>query len=132
MHCQTGPGTRFHVHSAGDRYRSLAGRRLRPGECTALTHTRALHPHGFQWGGLHTDRWKVLRAERVVRNQIFFREVNEKIRAAELRLSGAAERAEVHFHFLCECAKRGCLEWIALSADEYEAVRKGPLAFAVA
>jgi len=54
-------------------------------------HTRALHPHGFQWGGLHTDRWKVLRAERVVRNQIFFREVNEEIRAAAVRLSRGCE-----------------------------------------
>src|SRR6266571_8255991 len=74
----------------------------------------------------------MLRAERVVRNQIFFREVNEEICAAARRLSGPAESADVYFHFLCECAQRGCLERISLSAAEYEAVRQDPLLFAVA
>ena len=75
---------------------------------------------------------RVLRAERVVRNQIFFREVNEEIGAAARRLSRAPELADVHFHFLCECAKRGCVDPISLSAEEYEALRQDPLMFVVA
>lgn len=65
--------------------------------------------------------------DRLVRNQVIFREVNERIR----------ELAE-HFEsksgvtFICECSKEDCLEFIALDLDEYEAIRSSSMLFVVA
>ena len=74
----------------------------------------------------------MLRAERVVRNQIFFRRVNEQIRAIADALSDPLDEAAARFEILCECVDGRCLTRVSLSGDEYEAVRRDPVAFAVA
>ncbi len=62
----------------------------------------------------------------VVRTQALFREVNERV--SDLGLSnGAGELRE----FLCECGSEACTEPIALSSEEYEAVRRIPTHFLV-
>jgi hypothetical protein len=53
------------------------------------------------------------------RNQILFREVNERVRDVVAPLLTAGEEAE----FLCECGDDACLEMIRLNLEEYEAVR---------
>ena len=63
------------------------------------------------------------REERVGRNEALFREVNERIR--EITTSnGDAE-------FLCECGDASCAQPIAVSIDEYEAVRSVPTRFLI-
>jgi hypothetical protein len=61
-----------------------------------------------------------LSAERVARNDMIFRDANEKIsaRAKELRV------AQDPVPFLCECADTTCTDVILLNLDEYARVRK--------
>ncbi len=63
------------------------------------------------------------RDERVGRNEALFREVNERIK--ELAA------VEGDFDFLCECGDERCTVPIAMTVDEYEAVRADPRRFAV-
>jgi hypothetical protein len=68
-----------------------------------------------------------LSIDRLVRNQVIFREVNERIRelAEHFDLeSGAA--------FICECSDESCVASIALDFDEYKAIRSSPTLFLVA
>jgi hypothetical protein len=57
--------------------------------------------------------------ERLARNQVLFREVNERLREI---VGDSATPSE----FLCECSKTDCTETITLDADEYEGVRSSP------
>jgi hypothetical protein len=64
-------------------------------------------------------------SKRESRNQILFREVNERVREVVAPLLTAGEEGE----FLCECGDEACLETILLELDEYEAVRASPHRF---
>jgi hypothetical protein len=64
-------------------------------------------------------------SERQSRNQILFREVNERVRHFVAPLLTAREEGE----FLCECGDEACIETIRLDLDEYEAVRASPHRF---
>ena len=59
------------------------------------------------------------------RNQILFREVNERVREVAAPLLGARKEGE----FLCECGREACTETIGLDLQEYEAVRASPHRF---
>jgi hypothetical protein len=61
------------------------------------------------------------------RNQILFREVNERVRDVGAPLLTAGEEAE----FLCECGDDACLETIRLDLEEYDGVRMSPHRFVV-
>jgi len=54
--------------------------------------------------------------DQLVRTQILFREVNERVRATVDAFDGPIE-------FLCECSKESCIETIPLATEEYERVR---------
>ena len=62
-----------------------------------------------------------VKQEKGARNQSLFRSVNERI--DQLSAADAVARSE-RLDFLCECADKGCLETVALTHDEYEAVRR--------
>jgi hypothetical protein len=66
------------------------------------------------------------RAERLARNEAFFRQVNERIN--EVTGGPSSDR----FEFLCECSDPACTERIELTRKEYEAVRADPRGFVVA
>ena len=72
----------------------------------------------------------MLRAERLVRNQAFFRDVNEEIAAAVPRL-GLPQGPDDRFTILCECGAVSCNQRIVLSEAEYESIRRIPTHFAV-
>ena len=59
------------------------------------------------------------------RNQVLFREVNDRVRDVLAPLLTADEGAE----FLCECGDEVCLESIQLDLAEYDAVRVSPHRF---
>jgi hypothetical protein len=62
-----------------------------------------------------------LSAERSAKNEARFREMNEQLEDASLRLLGPGhDRATP---FLCECEDLSCTEVVLLSLDEYEAAR---------
>jgi len=63
--------------------------------------------------------------ERLARNQVLFREVNERLR----EMIGDSETLT---EFLCECSNPDCIDTVALSLDEYDAVRASPNLFVVA
>jgi hypothetical protein len=67
------------------------------------------------------------REERIGRNEILFREVNERIEALQRSFAGESERAE----FICECGNADCAQHISMTLAEYERVRADPTAFAV-
>jgi hypothetical protein len=63
------------------------------------------------------------REARVAKNEVLFREVNERIRELA-RMDGATE-------FLCECGDAGCVEPVTLTLPEYESVRSEAARFFV-
>jgi hypothetical protein len=64
--------------------------------------------------------------ERAARNEVLFREANEKInrKGGELDFAGKIP-------FLCECEEPTCTEVLRLEADEYERARSSPRQFLV-
>lgn len=63
------------------------------------------------------------REERVGKNEAVLRDINEGIR--EGAQAGPGERAI----FLCECGEPDCEETIAVTQNEYEAIRANPRRF---
>jgi hypothetical protein len=64
--------------------------------------------------------------EKAARNQVVFREVNERI--AELR----SLLTETGFNlFICECSDSACADSLQITTAEYEAVRANPARFIV-
>jgi len=63
------------------------------------------------------------RKDRIARNEVLFREVNERVK--ELVPS------EAGIEFICECGYDECIERVPLSSDEYERVRSDPVEFFV-
>ena len=59
-----------------------------------------------------------LSAERVAKNDLAFKDANDRIRGAAAG-HGIAERVP----FICECADSGCTQILQLSLAEYEMIR---------
>jgi hypothetical protein len=64
------------------------------------------------------------REDRLARNEVLFREVNERIEEVKALEEGPTE-------FLCECGRETCTEVIRLSTNQYEELRSDPTTFAV-
>jgi hypothetical protein len=67
------------------------------------------------------------RGQRIGRNEIVFREVNERLRELGEGFSLISEVAE----FVCECATASCTARIQMPLSEYERVRSDPKWFVV-
>jgi hypothetical protein len=67
------------------------------------------------------------RQERIGKNEVLFRQVNERLREVAESFSLVAERAE----FICECGKSDCMEPVQLTLSDYERVRSNPRWFFV-
>ena len=76
-------------------------------------------------------RTGMLRGERLIKNQIFAREVNARVREAARELGGSGGEPAEPFEIFCECSRRQCFDRIGLTVREYEALRADPTAFAV-
>jgi hypothetical protein len=63
------------------------------------------------------------------RNELLFREVNERVEEINERLDG--DNDDSLMVFVCECGNADCNEQIELRRAEYEAVRANPKHFAV-
>jgi hypothetical protein len=61
---------------------------------------------------------------RLARNQVLFREVNERLREMLNESVGLTE-------FVCECSHADCIEALPLELSEYERVRSQPNQFVV-
>jgi hypothetical protein len=64
------------------------------------------------------------REDRIAKNEVIFREVNERVREVVPSENGGID-------FLCECGDENCVEQIALTTQEYERVRDDPVQFFV-
>src|SRR4051812_13012665 len=64
------------------------------------------------------------RAERIARNEVAYRQVNEGIQAGRRDDAEDPPRA-----FVCECGELGCNALVELTLAEYEAVRGHPERF---
>ena len=69
------------------------------------------------------------REERLGANEALFREVNERV--AEVADQFLAGETPATVDFSCECADGECVETIAMTVGEYEAVRAKATQFAV-
>jgi hypothetical protein len=67
------------------------------------------------------------REQRLAKNEVLFRDVNERVREISSGTWDVAERLE----FLCECVRTDCLERISLSLRDYEDLRSDPTHFVV-
>ena len=63
------------------------------------------------------------REERIAKNEVLFREVNERVRDLVPPEGG--------IDFICECGDEGCIEQVTLTGEEYERVRADPVQFFV-
>jgi hypothetical protein len=66
------------------------------------------------------------RAERLAKNEAFFREANEQLEREAL-----LGRAST-FDCICECSRRGCVARLGLTTTEYERLRTRSDQFALA
>ena len=67
------------------------------------------------------------RGKRVGRNEVLFREVNERLRELGEGFSLVLEQAD----FVCECANSSCTEQIHMSLRAYEQIRSDAKRFFV-
>jgi hypothetical protein len=67
--------------------------------------------------------------EQRARNELLFREVNERVEEINEGLNG--ESYDLLMVFVCECGETDCTEQIKLRRTEYEAIRANPKHFAV-
>jgi hypothetical protein len=69
------------------------------------------------------------RDERLAGNEALFREVNERVAevAKQFEVVPTAESVK----FTCECGNATCTEQVAMTLEEYEALRAAPTHFAV-
>jgi hypothetical protein len=65
--------------------------------------------------------------DRLVRNQLVFREVNERIR----EVTEHFDALESGVDFICECSRKDCMESITLELGEYKAIRSSPTLFVI-
>jgi hypothetical protein len=70
------------------------------------------------------------RHEQRARNEVLFRNMNERVSEISegLDMSPVGAPAE-HEEFFCECGGLDCAARVAMSRDEYEAVRRHPARF---
>lgn len=61
----------------------------------------------------------------MARNEVLFREVNERI--AEL----GSGQSNGDFHIVCECATTGCQERLRVSIEDYQRTRQHPRWFLI-
>ena len=64
------------------------------------------------------------REERIVKNEVLFREVNE-------RIDEVHEPPDASFEIVCECGNAACKMMIAVKPREYQQVRSEPTWFLV-
>ncbi len=76
---------------------------------------------------MQPDEGSAERKVRAAQNQALFREVNERLE----RLASAFHEAAHTPGFACECADIACTDQLALTIDEYEALRTHGNRFAV-
>ena len=67
------------------------------------------------------------REERIARNEVLFREINERLKEMQETFNVLTDRSE----FVCECGNVECTERIEMSLPEYEHLRGDPTTFAV-
>jgi hypothetical protein len=77
--------------------------------------------------GVEPDFGNDAREERLAKNEVLFRSVNEAIEQQALRFGGIDE-----YEFICECASRTCLDRITLTLRQYEHIREDGTRFFVA
>ena len=66
-----------------------------------------------------------LRRDRIARNEVLFREVNERVQ----EIAGGSVSDTVLL--VCECGRADCTVELNLSTAEYTSLRRDPVAFAV-
>lgn len=73
-----------------------------------------------------------MREDRIARNEVLHREVNERVRQVEQSLTarGVVEPLEEGEYF-CECGLDDCAEKVRVRIEEYEQVRSHPARFFV-
>jgi hypothetical protein len=67
------------------------------------------------------------RGKRVGRNEVLFREVNERLRELGEGFSLVSEGGD----FVCECADTSCTEHVRMPLETYEQIRSKPTRFFV-
>jgi hypothetical protein len=77
--------------------------------------------------GAEQDFVEDAREQRLAKNEVLFRTVNEAIEQQALRFGGIDE-----YEFICECASRTCLDRITLTLRQYEHIRADGTRFFVA
>jgi hypothetical protein len=79
----------------------------------------------------HSD-WNDVRRDRVVKNEIAFRDYNNRRVGFEQRVVGVEEDAEQEVvPFVCECGNADCISALTITVGEYEDAHSAPNQFIV-
>ena len=114
-------------------HRRVVGRRAAGPESAEEQHRRGTIPKTsafaqvFRSAAMRNLRRVTQSEERAARNEISFREANEKLGEKRLEL-----KADGFTPFLCECSAPRCTQLIRLTLGDYERVRSNPTRFLVA
>src|ERR1044072_3709931 len=89
------------------------------------------------WYDKHMGKSK---EERMVENEVIFRQANQKVQDGLARLEKMAiehgqsemvEKYDVPLHFYCECANENCRERIIMTSDKYKELHQNKSQFIV-
>ncbi len=68
------------------------------------------------------------REDRIAKNEVLFRDVNERVKTVDERLAVPADE-DGRWAFICECADIDCADRIELTLREYDKARSHPAQF---
>ncbi len=76
--------------------------------------------------------WGSVRRERLVKNEMAFRDYNNRRVAVEQQAAGVGEDIQAeHVPFVCECGSADCIGALMVTVDQYETVHSTPIRFLV-
>jgi hypothetical protein len=91
-----------------------------------VQHLPALAPSNRRESELTDSEPSEAREERLAKNEVIFRTVNESIEQKALQMGGLDE-----YEFICECSTAECFERISLTLRQYEHIRREGVRFVV-
>ena len=77
------------------------------------------------------DEWESVRRERLVKNELAFRDYNNRRVGLELEATGEHQAEAEVVPFVCECGNGDCITALSATVGEYEQAHSAPNRFIV-
>ena len=77
------------------------------------------------------EEWESVRRERLVKNELAFRDYNNRRVGLEQQAAGEHQAEEEVVPFVCECGNGDCITALTATVEEYEQAHSAPNRFIV-